>query len=152
MRHKGEAEFFSVQATSSAADRKYRSLSQTLSKLMSAMSLTQEAIHLGSGEPIYIYPIRTLDICTCLYIRCPHHSFPSNPGYNRARNQRSSWLHVRIMPSHVYDVIVVGGGAIGLGAAYEVAKAGKSILVLEQSCLFNTSGSSNDLARMYRTM
>ncbi|KID91843.1 amine oxidase (flavin-containing), partial [Metarhizium majus ARSEF 297] len=56
------------------------------------------------------------------------------------------------MPSHVYDVIVVGGGAIGLGAAYEVAKAGKSTLVLEQSCLFNASGSSNDLARMYRTM
>jgi len=56
------------------------------------------------------------------------------------------------MASQVYDVIVVGGGAIGLGAAYEVAKAGKSTLVLEQSCLFNAAGSSNDLARMYRTM
>ncbi|KAH6643228.1 hypothetical protein C7974DRAFT_387082 [Boeremia exigua] len=56
------------------------------------------------------------------------------------------------MSSHIYDVIVVGGGAIGLGAAYEVAKAGKSTLVLEQSCLFNAAGSSNDLARMYRTM
>ncbi|OAA36229.1 amine oxidase (flavin-containing) [Cordyceps fumosorosea ARSEF 2679] len=56
------------------------------------------------------------------------------------------------MPSHVYDAIVVGGGAIGLAAAYEVAKAGKSTLLLEQSCLFNASGSSNDLARMYRTM
>ena len=55
-------------------------------------------------------------------------------------------------PSHVYDVIVIGGGAIGLGAAYEVAKSGKSTLVLEKSCLFNASGSSNDLARMYRTM
>lgn len=56
------------------------------------------------------------------------------------------------MPSHVYDAIVVGGGAIGLAAAYEVAKAGKSTLVLEQSCFLNASGSSNDLARMYRTM
>ncbi|KAK6062848.1 FAD dependent oxidoreductase [Seiridium cupressi] len=56
------------------------------------------------------------------------------------------------MSSQLYDVIVVGGGAIGLGAAYEVAKAAKSVLVLEQSCLFNAAGSSNDLARMYRTM
>ncbi|KAI0569846.1 Amine oxidase [Pyrenophora tritici-repentis] len=56
------------------------------------------------------------------------------------------------MLSQVHDVIVVGGGAIGLAAAYEVAKAGKSTLVLEQSCLFNAAGSSNDLARMYRTM
>lgn len=56
------------------------------------------------------------------------------------------------MSSQIYDVIVVGGGAIGLGAAYEVAKAGKSTLILEKSCLFNAAGSSNDLARMYRTM
>lgn len=58
----------------------------------------------------------------------------------------------RAMSSQIYDVIVVGGGAIGLGAAYEVAKAGKSTLILEKSCLFNAAGSSNDLARMYRTM
>nr|POF14367.1 putative bifunctional amine oxidase [Quercus suber] len=56
------------------------------------------------------------------------------------------------MPSQVYDVVVVGGGAVGLGAAYETAKVGKSTLVLEQNCLFNASGSSNDLARMYRTI
>lgn len=54
--------------------------------------------------------------------------------------------------SRVYDVIVVGGGAVGLGATYEVAKAGKSVMVLEQNCFYNGAGSSGDLARMYRTM
>jgi len=58
----------------------------------------------------------------------------------------------KMPPSHLYDVVVVGGGAVGLGATYEVAKSGKSVLVLEQNCFFNGAGSSNDLARMYRTM
>jgi sarcosine oxidase/L-pipecolate oxidase len=30
-----------------------------------------------------------------------------------------------------YDVIVVGGGVLGLSAAYNCAKAGKKVLVLE---------------------
>ena len=52
----------------------------------------------------------------------------------------------------VYDVVVVGGGAVGLGSTYEVAKAGKSVLVLEQNNFYNQAGSSGDLPRMYRTM
>lgn len=52
----------------------------------------------------------------------------------------------------VYDVVVVGGGAVGLGATYEVAKTGKSVLVLEQNNFYNQAGSSGDLPRMYRTM
>lgn len=56
------------------------------------------------------------------------------------------------MASQIYDVIVVGGGAIGLGATYEVAKSGASVMVLEQNCFYNQAGSSGDLARMYRTM
>ncbi|THC88621.1 hypothetical protein EYZ11_011933 [Aspergillus tanneri] len=51
-----------------------------------------------------------------------------------------------------YDVAVIGGGPIGLCAAYEVAKSGRSVVVLEQSNFFNQAGSSNDLARMFRTM
>ena len=51
-----------------------------------------------------------------------------------------------------YDVIVIGGGPIGLAAAYNCAKAGKSVLVLERFNYFNQSGSSNDMVRMYRTM
>ncbi|MCH7737098.1 MAG: FAD-dependent oxidoreductase [Chloroflexi bacterium] len=50
------------------------------------------------------------------------------------------------------DIIVIGGGPVGLSAAYNAAKAGKSVHVLERFNLFNQSGSSNDLVRMYRTM
>lgn len=51
-----------------------------------------------------------------------------------------------------FDIIVIGGGPIGLSAAYQAAKAGKSVLVLERFNFFNQSGSSNDLVRMFRTM
>ncbi|KAM5344621.1 hypothetical protein ACJ41O_013156 [Fusarium nematophilum] len=54
--------------------------------------------------------------------------------------------------SQIYDVVVVGGGPIGLAAAYEVAKAGKKVIVLEKNNFFNQAGSSGDLARMFRTM
>ncbi|ETS85836.1 hypothetical protein PFICI_03861 [Pestalotiopsis fici W106-1] len=57
-----------------------------------------------------------------------------------------------VMKMQLHDVVIVGGGAIGLSTAYEVAKAGKSVLLLEKNCFFNSAGSSNDLARMYRTM
>ena len=36
------------------------------------------------------------------------------------------------MTAKVWDVIVVGGGIIGLNAAYHSAKAGRSTLLLEQ--------------------
>jgi sarcosine oxidase/L-pipecolate oxidase len=51
-----------------------------------------------------------------------------------------------------YDVIVIGAGPVGLAAAYNCARAGRSTLVLERFNLFNQSGSSNDLVRMFRTM
>ena len=51
-----------------------------------------------------------------------------------------------------YDVVVVGGGPVGLAAAYHSAKRGKSVLLLERFNFFNQSGSSNDLVRMFRTM
>lgn len=51
-----------------------------------------------------------------------------------------------------YDIVVVGGGAIGLAAAYECAKAGKKVVVLEKNYFFNQAGSSGDLVRMLRTM
>ncbi|CAM1507625.1 Fc.00g072660.m01.CDS01 [Cosmosporella sp. VM-42] len=56
------------------------------------------------------------------------------------------------MVSQVFDIVVVGGGPVGLAAAYEVAKSDKSVLVLEQNNFFNQAGSSGDLARMFRTM
>jgi sarcosine oxidase/L-pipecolate oxidase len=54
--------------------------------------------------------------------------------------------------SDQYDVIVVGGGPIGLAAAYECARRGSAVLLLERFNFFNQSGSSNDLVRMFRTM
>jgi monomeric sarcosine oxidase len=51
-----------------------------------------------------------------------------------------------------YDVIVVGGGVLGLSAAYNCAKAGKKVLVLEQYEFFNQNGSSADFCRMWRVM
>jgi sarcosine oxidase/L-pipecolate oxidase len=51
-----------------------------------------------------------------------------------------------------YDILVIGGGPIGLAAAYRCARAGQSVLLLEQFNFFNQSGSSNDLVRMFRTM
>jgi len=56
------------------------------------------------------------------------------------------------MTTEVFDVVVVGGGPVGLSAAYEVAKMGAKVIVLEQNNFFNQAGSSNDLARMFRTM
>lgn len=56
------------------------------------------------------------------------------------------------MHNEVFDVIVVGGGPVGLAATYEVAKTGARVIVLEQNNFFNQAGSSNDLARMFRTM
>lgn len=56
------------------------------------------------------------------------------------------------MSTDIFDVVVVGGGPVGLAAAYETAKAGSRAIVLEQNNFFNQAGSSNDLARMFRTM
>lgn len=51
-----------------------------------------------------------------------------------------------------FDVVVVGGGPMGLAAAYNCAKAGKKVILFERFNFFNQSGSSNDFARMFRTM
>jgi sarcosine oxidase / L-pipecolate oxidase len=54
--------------------------------------------------------------------------------------------------SNQYDIAVIGGGPIGLSSAYQCAKAGKSVMLLERFNFFNQSGSSNDMVRMFRTM
>ncbi|KAF8178491.1 FAD/NAD(P)-binding domain-containing protein, partial [Pholiota molesta] len=50
-----------------------------------------------------------------------------------------------------YDVVVIGGGPMGLATAYECAKAGRKVVVYEKSVFFNQGGSSGDLVRMFRT-
>jgi thioredoxin reductase (NADPH) len=37
-----------------------------------------------------------------------------------------------------YDIIIVGGGPIGIACALEARKAGMSYLVLEKGCLVNS--------------
>jgi len=53
-----------------------------------------------------------------------------------------------------FDVIIVGGGVIGLSAAYNylLASPKSRVLVLERFGFFNDQGSSNDVCRFFRTM
>ncbi|KAI5462015.1 hypothetical protein BGZ63DRAFT_442909 [Mariannaea sp. PMI_226] len=51
----------------------------------------------------------------------------------------------------LFDVVVVGGGPVGLAAAYEVAKAGGKVITLEQNNFFNHCGTSGGLARVFQT-
>jgi glycine/D-amino acid oxidase-like deaminating enzyme len=49
-----------------------------------------------------------------------------------------------------YDVVVVGGGAVGLAAAREAAGRGATVLLLEQGHVPNPDGSSAGLQRQWR--
>ena len=49
-----------------------------------------------------------------------------------------------------YDVIVIGGGAIGLAAAHELGQRQASVLVLEKYAFLNQAGSSAGFSRQYR--
>jgi len=49
-----------------------------------------------------------------------------------------------------FDVIVIGGGPMGLSAAYHLGQRGSTALVLEQSGFFNQDGSSAGVSRQFR--
>jgi sarcosine oxidase len=51
-----------------------------------------------------------------------------------------------------FDVVVVGGGVMGLGAAYYSARAHKEVLLLEQFDFFNDQSSSKGDSRFFRVM
>ena len=49
-----------------------------------------------------------------------------------------------------YDVIIIGGGAMGLSAAAALSNSSKKVLVLERFGFFNQEGSSAGLSRQFR--
>ena len=51
-----------------------------------------------------------------------------------------------------YDIIVIGGGTLGLSSAYHCASRGRKTLVLEKYDFFNMRGSSAGYCRMWRVM
>jgi monomeric sarcosine oxidase len=54
------------------------------------------------------------------------------------------------MKTENYDVIVIGGGAIGLATAYHLGKRDAKTLVLEQFTFVNQLGSSAGVSRQFR--
>lgn len=50
----------------------------------------------------------------------------------------------------IYDVIVIGGGSIGLSSAHELADRGANVLVLEKYAFLNQKGSSAGHSRQFR--
>src|SRR4051812_9475147 len=55
-----------------------------------------------------------------------------------------------IMGQTAFDVIVVGAGGMGAAAAFELARRGRSVLVLEQFPLVHERGSSHGHTRIIR--
>lgn len=52
--------------------------------------------------------------------------------------------------SDIYDVIVIGGGAVGLSAARACGARNRRVLVLEAGTFFNDDGSSTGATRQFR--
>lgn len=48
------------------------------------------------------------------------------------------------------DVIVIGGGTMGIAAGWALARRGKSVLILEQYDFFHTNGSHGGATRVFR--
>jgi len=51
-----------------------------------------------------------------------------------------------------YDMLVIGGGTIGLSAAYYAASEGYTTALFEQSTIHNNTGSSKGLERFFRIL
>jgi len=52
--------------------------------------------------------------------------------------------------SETADMVVIGGGVMGCAAAYQLAKDGRRVLLLEQFSIGNRQGSSHGASRLFR--
>ncbi|PWK49861.1 FAD-dependent oxidoreductase [Pleionea mediterranea] len=52
--------------------------------------------------------------------------------------------------SKKYDLIVIGGGPMGLSTAYQASSRGKNVLIIEKQGFLNESGSSAGASRQFR--
>src|SRR5207244_10403728 len=57
---------------------------------------------------------------------------PNGPPHNACMNRNEMYRRVRAHPQR-WDIIVVGGGATGVGTAIDAASRGYDVLLLEQS-------------------
>src|ERR1700712_4052592 len=54
------------------------------------------------------------------------------------------------MPAEVSDVVVVGGGVMGAAAAWQLARRGRQVGLLERFGAGHTNGASHGASRIYR--
>src|SRR2546425_5702504 len=54
------------------------------------------------------------------------------------------------MPGRDVDVVVVGAGVMGAAAAWQLSRAGRDVVVLEQFEVGHSRGSSHGRARVFR--
>lgn len=67
----------------------------------------------------------------------------TNPRFTNAKE-------IQVPSASHYDLIVIGGGSIGLSTAYHATKRGLRTLVLERFGFFNDDGSSAGASRQFR--
>ena len=69
--------------------------------------------------------------------------------YNALQTIKENCMHIQKVKHHYYDVIIVGSGPAGLGAAFKIASSSdKSVLLLEKKKI-SSGGLRNDCKQNY---